>query len=153
MCQHFFFFSMTGWGLCTVDWAMGQALWRGVTLSHDHPVHPWQLLLGQPGGQWLPTWKLPLAGCRWYFWAVELPNSAVKIPFLNPYYYFLPSTDCRERKSSSCADGGPHTPAPSDQASSLIYPHHMLFCPQQKGSLTPSRWTIARTTWTSELRL
>lgn len=105
-CQ-LFFVPLAGRGLCAVDRAMGQALWRGVTLSHDHPVHPRQLLLGQPGGQWLPTRKLPLAGCGGYFWAVELSNSAVKILLVS--YFLLLSTDFGESSSSSCADNE-HTP-------------------------------------------
>ena len=53
-----------GRGLRPVDRAVGQAVWGRVTIPHDHQVHPRQLLPGQPGGQWLPTGQLPVAGPR-----------------------------------------------------------------------------------------
>lgn len=56
--------SPAGRGLRLVDRAVGQTLRRRIPLTHDHQIHPRQLLPGQSGGQWLSTGQLSVAGHR-----------------------------------------------------------------------------------------
>lgn len=68
----------SGRGLCLVDRAVGQTLWRRVSFTDDHQVYPRQLLPGQSGGQWLSFGELSLAGHWWHVWAARYTSRGTR---------------------------------------------------------------------------
>lgn len=68
----------SGRGLCPVEWAVGQTLWRRVSFTDDHQVYPRQLLPGQSSGQWLSSRELSVAGHWWYVWAARCISRAIQ---------------------------------------------------------------------------